>query len=85
MTITSVSVKKIEKESSQVKGFVTIVFDDMYAVHGIKIIEGENGLWVAMPSRKTPTGEYTDIAHPINAEARKMIEDAIFEEYNKTE
>jgi len=85
MIITSVSVKKIDKENTQVKGFVTVVLDELFAIHDIRIIEGERGLWIAMPSRKTPTGEYRDIAHPISTEARKMFEDAIFEEYNKVE
>jgi stage V sporulation protein G len=85
MVITSVTVKKLEKENSRMRGLATIVLDDAFAIHDIRIIEGENGLWVAMPSRKTATGEYRDVAHPINIETRKMFEDAIFEEYNKAE
>lgn len=83
MTITSVNVKKLDKE--KVKGLATVVIDDAIAIHDIRIIQGENGLWVAMPSRKTATGEYRDVAHPISAEARKAVEDAVFAEYNNAE
>ena len=83
MKITSVTVRKIEKENSRMKGIASVLLDDSFAVHDIRIIEGDNGLFIAMPSRKTPTGGYRDIAHPINPEVRKMSEDAILEEYNK--
>lgn len=83
MRITSVSVKRIEKEDSRMKGIATIVLDDQFAVHDIRIIEGDNGLFTAMPSRKTATGGYRDVAHPINPEARDMIEKAILDAYNK--
>lgn len=83
MKITSVSVKKVEKEDSRMKGIATIVLDDQFAVHDIRIIEGDNGLFTAMPSRKTATGGYRDVAHPINPEARNMIEKAILDAYNK--
>ena len=72
MKITSVKVRKIEKENSRMKGM------------DIRIIEGEKGLFIAMPSRKYPSGEYRDVAHPINSETRKEFEDAIIEEYNNT-
>lgn len=83
MEITSVSVKKIEKEDSRMKGIATIILDDQFAVHDIRIIEGDNGLFTAMPNRKTATGGYRDVAHPINPEARDMIEKAILDAYNK--
>ena len=83
MKITSVSVKKVEKEDSRMKGIATIILDDQFAVHDIRIIEGDNGLFTAMPSRKTATGGYRDVAHPINPEARNMIEKAILDAYNK--
>lgn len=83
MKITSVTVRKIEKENSRMKGIASVLLDDSFAVHDIRIIEGDNGLFIAMPSRKTPVGGYRDIAHPINPEVRKMFEDAILEEYNK--
>ena len=85
MKITSVSVRKIEKEGSRMKGIASVLLDDSFAIHDIRIIEGDNGLFIAMPSRKTATGDYRDIAHPINPDVRKMFEEAIFEEYNKSE
>ena len=83
MQITSVNVRKIEKDGSRMIGIATVLLDDAFAVHDIRIIEGDNGLFIAMPSRKTPTGGYKDIAHPINPEVRKQFEDAIIEAYNK--
>ena len=85
MKVTSVKVKKIEKENSRMKGIAEILLDDMIAIHDIRIISGDYGLFVAMPSRKTPTGDYRDIVHPISQEARDIIEKAIVEEYNKAE
>ena len=85
MEITSVKVKKINKEGSRMKGIATVVLDDSFAVHDIRIIEGDNGLFIAMPSRKKATGGYKDTAHPIKHEVRTMFENAIFEEYNNTE
>ena len=85
MQITSVSVRKVEKEGSRMKGKASVVIDDSFAVHDIRIIEGDNGLFIAMHSKKTPTGQYRDIAHPINADARKLFQDAIIEEYNNTD
>ena len=84
MQVTSVSVRKIEKEGSRMKGIASILLDDSFAVHDIRIIQGDNGLFIAMPSRKTATGGYRDIAHPINPDVRKMLEDAIITEYNNT-
>ena len=83
MKITSVNVRKIEKEDSRMKGIASVLIDDCFAVQDIRIIEGDNGLFIAMPSRKTATGGYRDIAHPINTETRKMFEDAVLEAYNK--
>ena len=85
MQITSVSVRKIEKEGSRMKGIASVLIDDSFAIHDIRIIEGDNGLFIAMPSRKTATGGYRDIAHPINPDVRKMFEDAILKEYEKAE
>ena len=85
MKITSVNVRKIEKEGSRMKGIASVLLDDSFAVHDIRIIEGDNGLFIAMPSRKTATGGYRDIAHPINPEVRAMFEDAIIDAYNKAE
>ena len=73
MEITSVTVRKVDKEGSRMRGIASVLLDDSFAVHDIRIIEGENGLFIAMPSRKTPTGGYRDIAHPINPEVRAMF------------
>lgn len=84
MKITSVNVRKIEKEGSRMKGIASVLLDDSFAVHDIRIIESdENGLFIAMPSRKTSAGGYRDIVHPINPEVRAMFEDAILSEYEK--
>ena len=85
MKITSVNVRKIEKEGSRMKGIASILLDDSFAVHDIRIIEGDNGLFIAMPSRKNAAGGYRDIAHPINQEVRAMFEEAILEAYEKAE
>jgi len=85
MQVTSVSVRKIEKEGSRMKGIASILLDDSFAVHDIRIIQGDKGLFIAMPSRKTATGGYRDIAHPINTETRQMFEKEIIEAYNNAE
>lgn len=85
MKITSVNVRKIEKEGSRMKGIASVLIDDCFAVHDIRIIEGDNGLFIAMPSRKTSTGSYRDIAHPINPETRALFEEAILEAYKTAE
>ena len=82
MKVTDVRVRKIAEEG-KMKAIVSVTFDDEFVVHDIKIIEGQNGLFIAMPSRKMADGEFRDIAHPINAETRKKIQNAIFEEYQK--
>ena len=83
MKITNVEVNKIEKNGSRLKGLANVLLDDSFAVRDIRIIDGDNGLFIAMPSRKTATGDYRDIAHPINQETRNMFETAILEEFNK--
>ena len=85
MKITSVSVRKITKENSRLRGIASVLLDDSFAVHDIRIIEGDNGLFIAMPSRKTATGEYKDVCHPINPDVRTEFTKAVLEEYNKTE
>ena len=85
MKITSVTVKKIEKENSRMKGIASVLIDDCFAVHDIRIIEGDNGLFIAMPSRKTPVGDYKDTVHPINQEVRTMFEKEILDAYDKAE
>lgn len=85
MEITSVKVRKIEKEGSRMKGIVSVVIDDSFVVRDIRIIEGDKGLFIAMPSKKNAVGEFHDIAHPINKEVRAMFEDAIYKKYEETE
>lgn len=80
MEITDVRVRKINNEG-KMRGIVSVTFDNEFVVHDIKIIEGQNGMFVAMPSRKTPSGEFKDTAHPINPETRKKLQDAIMERY----
>ena len=80
MQITDVRVRKIEKEG-KMKAIVSITFDDEFVVHDIKVIEGEKGLFIAMPSRKAADGEYRDIAHPINSGTREAIQRIILAEY----
>ena len=85
MKITSVTVRKIEKEGSRMKGFASVVIDDAVAIHDIRIIEGDNGLFIAMPSHKNPMGEYRDYVHPINQEVRTMFEKEILDAYENAE
>ena len=85
MEITSVKIRKFEREGSRMKGFASVVVDNAIAIHDIRIIEGDNGLFIAMPSRKTPTGEYKDTVHPINQEVRTMFEKEIFDAYDKAD
>ncbi|GAA0745313.1 septation regulator SpoVG [Clostridium oceanicum] len=82
MQITDVRVRKIATEG-KMKAIVSVTFDNEFVVHDIKVIEGQNGLFIAMPSRKTPDGEFKDIAHPINTETREKIQNAILEQYEK--
>ena len=82
MIITDVRIRKIATEG-KMKAIVSVTFDNEFVVHDIKVIEGQNGLFIAMPSRKTPDGEFKDIAHPINTETRERIQGAILEAYEK--
>ena len=82
MKITDVRIRKIAKEG-KMKAIVSITLDDEFVVHDIKVIEGEKGLFIAMPSRKTTTGEYRDIAHPINSQTREQIQEMILNEYQR--
>jgi len=82
MQITDVRVRKIANEG-KMKAIVSVTFDNEFVVHDIKVIDGQNGLFIAMPSRKTPDGEFKDIAHPINTETREKIQAAILDEYEK--
>ena len=82
MKITDVRVKPITSEG-KMKAVVSVTFDDCFVVRDIKIIEGQDKLFIAMPSRKMSDGEFRDIAHPINADTREMIESAVIERYHQ--
>ncbi|MCH5257734.1 MAG: septation regulator SpoVG, partial [Lachnospiraceae bacterium] len=79
---TDVRVRKMTQDS-KMKAIVSITIDDVFVVHDIKVIEGEKGLFIAMPSKKATDGEYRDIAHPINSETRESIQKTILESYEK--
>ncbi|MBQ0042124.1 MAG: septation regulator SpoVG [Lachnospiraceae bacterium] len=83
MNITDIRIRGLAKDD-KMKAVASITIEDSFAIHDIKIIEGEKGLFVAMPSRKTAEGEYRDIAHPINSETREQIQKLILEAYEKT-
>ena len=82
MQITDIRVKKISSEG-KMKAVVSVTFDDAFVVHDIKVIEGQDKLFTAMPSRKTPENEFKDIAHPINSQMREILEKAIIDKYNE--
>ncbi len=82
MQITDVRIRKIAADG-KMKAIVSVTFDNEFVVHDIKVIEGQNGLFIAMPSRKTPDGEFKDIAHPINTTTREKIQESILSEYEK--
>lgn len=84
MEITSVKIRKVEREGSRLKGFASVVVDNAIAIHDIRVLEGDNGLFIAMPSRKT-VSDFKDTVHPINQEVRTMFEKAIFDAYEKAE
>ena len=83
MQITDVRVRKVAKEG-KLKAVVSITMDDEFVVHDIKVIEGEKGLFIAMPSKKAVDGEYRDIAHPINSDTRDRIQNIILTKYEQT-
>ncbi len=82
MDITDIRIKKVDSDN-KLKAYVTVTFDNCFVVHNLKIIMGQFGRFVAMPSRKTRTGEFKDIAHPINSDFRKRIQTRILEEFDK--
>ena len=84
MQVTDVRVRKIEKDG-KMKAIVSITLDNEFVIHDIKIIDGEKGLFIAMPSKKGADGEYRDIAHPINSDTRVMLQDVILEAFEKAD
>ncbi|MEG0875110.1 MAG: septation regulator SpoVG [Clostridiales bacterium] len=82
MNITDVRVRKLLSEG-KMKAIVSVTFDDAFVIHDVKVVSGQNGIFVAMPSRKTPSGEFRDIAHPISQEAREMLQTKVLEKYEE--
>jgi stage V sporulation protein G len=85
LKISDVRIRLVEKDGSKLKAVASITIDECFVIHDIKIIEGKEGFFISMPSRKTPDGEYRDIVHPINTETREQIIDAILKAYQKAE
>ena len=85
MKISDIRIRLVSKDDSKLKAVASITIDDCFVVHDIKVIEGREGYFISMPSRKTPDGEYKDIVHPINTETREQIRDAIMVEYEKAQ
>jgi len=83
LNITDIRIRLIDKEDSKLKAVASMTIENCFVVHDIKVIEGNNGFFVPMPSRKTPDGLYKDIAHPIDTETRNAISEKILEAYNK--
>lgn len=85
MKISDVRIRLVKKDDGKLKAVASITIDDCFVVHDIKVIEGAEGYFISMPSRKTPDGEYKDIVHPINTQTREQIRDAVLEAYEKAE
>lgn len=83
MKVTDVRVRKLSNDDGKMKAIVSLTIDEDFVVHDIRVVEGQNGLFVAMPSRKTPSGEFRDVAHPITTEARAAIQDAVLKAYEE--
>lgn len=84
MQITDVRLRKVNSEG-RMKAIASVTFDGEFVVHDIRVIDGNNGMFVAMPSKKTPDGEFRDIAHPISSATRQKIQEAVLEEYHHVE
>ncbi len=82
MKVTDVRIRRLTQEG-KMRAIVSITLNDQFVVHDVRVIEGNNGLFVAMPSKRTPNGEFRDIAHPINSEARQEIQDSVLEVYKR--
>ena len=85
MNITEIRVRLVKKEDSKLKAVASITIDECFVIHDIKVIQGTEGLFISMPSRKTPEGGYKDIVHPINTETREKISEQIIAAYQKQE
>lgn len=80
MQITDIRIRRVSSEG-KLKAYVTVTFDDCFVVHNVKVIEGKTGVFIAMPSRKTKTGEYKDVAHPINSDFRTELQERILDAF----
>lgn len=83
MVITNINIRPVEMK--KVKALASITIDDVFVVHGLRIVEGDGGLFVAMPSRKLSNGEHKDVAHPLNSETREIIQEVVLKEYKSTQ
>jgi stage V sporulation protein G len=80
LVVTDVRIRRLTQEG-KMRAIVSITLNDKFVVHDVRVIEGNNGLFVAMPSKRTPSGEFRDIAHPINVEARQVIQNSVLDAY----
>ena len=83
MKISDVRIRMVKSETSKIKASASITIDECFVVHDIKVIEGNEGFFIAMPSRKTPDGEFKDIVHPLNTETREMIKDVVLKAFDE--
>lgn len=83
MNVTEVRVRLIKKEDTKLRALASITLDGCFVVHDVKVIEGSDGCFIAMPSKKTPEGEYKDVVHPLNTETRDMLSKRVLEEFAK--
>jgi stage V sporulation protein G len=83
LKITEVRIRLKKKDDSKIKAIASITIDDCFVVHDIKVIEGTEGYFIAMPSRKTPEGEFKDIVHPLNSETRELLRTVVVEQFEK--
>ena len=83
MNISEVRVRLVKKDEGKLKAVASVTIDDCFVVHDVKILEGTDDFFIAMPSKKTPDGEYKDIVHPLNTETREMLKKAVLDEFEK--
>ena len=83
MKISDIRVRLVNKENSKVKAIASMTIEDCFVVHDIKVLENDKGLFVAMPSKKTPDGDFKDVVHPLNTETREMIKDVVLKAFNE--
>ena len=83
MNITEVRVRLVKSEEGKLKGVASVTIDDCFVVHDVKIIEGADDFFIAMPSKKTPSGEFKDVVHPLNTETREMLRKVVLDEFDK--